>query len=122
MHVDHAEQARNLGLHSHPILQGAQIVAEMQCVGRLHAGQDQVLVLPWTCFGGGHGGVSKGARLSPVDRHGGKWWTGPWAGLSVPRNPCGIAGMRGFLTPAFGAAVALCVAAPLAPVDARTAC
>lgn len=30
--------------------------------------------------------------------------------------------MRGFLTPAFGAAVALCVAAPLAPADARMAC
>src|SRR6202000_3141973 len=41
MHVHHAEQARHLILHPHPIFERAQVIAQMQRVGGLHARKNQ---------------------------------------------------------------------------------
>ena len=40
--VGDEEQARMLVLQLHPVLQHAVVVAEMQCAGRAHPGQDSI--------------------------------------------------------------------------------
>jgi hypothetical protein len=66
VHIDHAVDAIHLVLHAHPVLERAQIVAEVQRIGRLHSGEYEWLVLRRlahdSCF-------SKGARLCPGSRH-----------------------------------------------------
>ena len=57
MHVHHAEKAGHLVLHAHPILQRAQIIAEVQRVGGLHAGKDELRV-------GAHGVPLEGGRYA----------------------------------------------------------
>ena len=42
VHIHHAEQARHVVLHAHPILERAQIVAQVQRIRRLHAGKDEL--------------------------------------------------------------------------------
>src|SRR3954469_376941 len=53
MQIDHAEDALVLLLHPHPVPDGTQIVAEMQGVGRLDAGEDAAF----------HGGGPRGCLL-----------------------------------------------------------
>ena len=47
MHIDNAEQAVHFRLHPHPVFERAQIIAQMQRVGRLHTRKDK-----WTVHRG----------------------------------------------------------------------
>jgi hypothetical protein len=91
MHIDDAEETRNLVLHFHPILEGAKIVAEVQRIGRLHTRKDKLRVRGFVRHGDGSGNWLKrvaNARDRRAFRRAAKarWAAGSGAGLSEPSS------------------------------------
>ena len=58
--VDHAVEGVGLVLHRHPVLQGAQVVADMKLAGRLDSAEDAALALS-------HVGLSDSGTKCPED-------------------------------------------------------